>query len=92
MTLLRELREKSRLSLTDLGRARNLSVSALSQAERRKAVPSKRIRRELRLILMKKGITVQDFLADTITKYVRDNVANEPAPTIATNAPDTEVA
>jgi transcriptional regulator with XRE-family HTH domain len=47
MTLLQELREKSRLSLTDLGRARNLSVSALSQAERRKAVPPKRIRREL---------------------------------------------
>jgi hypothetical protein len=49
------------------------------------------LRRELRLILMKKGITVQDFLADTIAKYVRDNVANEPA-SIAINAPDTEVA
>jgi hypothetical protein len=30
------------------------------------------LRRELRLILMKKGITVQDFLANTIAKYVRD--------------------
>ena len=47
VTLLRELRERSRLSLSDLCRARNLSLSALSQAERRKAVPSKRIRREL---------------------------------------------
>ena len=47
MTLLRELREGRRLSLSDLCRARGLSVSALSQAERRKAVPSRRIRREL---------------------------------------------
>jgi hypothetical protein len=35
------------------------------------------LRRELRLILMKNGITVQDFLADTIAKYVRDNRAVE---------------
>jgi transcriptional regulator with XRE-family HTH domain len=47
MTKLRELRKESRLSLSDLCRARGLSLSAVSQAERRKAAPSKRIRREL---------------------------------------------
>jgi hypothetical protein len=48
------------------------------------------LRRELRLILMKNGITVQDFLADTIAKYVRDNRANEPH-SINTSVPDSEV-
>jgi hypothetical protein len=38
---------------------------------------SEELRRELRLILMKKGITVQDFLADAIAKYVQDNRAKE---------------
>jgi hypothetical protein len=31
------------------------------------------LRRELRLILMKEGITVQDFLANAITKHVLEN-------------------
>ncbi|MDR1134445.1 MAG: hypothetical protein LBL05_09800 [Synergistaceae bacterium] len=45
MTLLRKLR--GGLSLSDLCRARGLNLGALSQVERRKAAPSKRIRREL---------------------------------------------
>jgi transcriptional regulator with XRE-family HTH domain len=47
MTLLRALREKGRLSLSDLCRARGINIGALSQVERRKSAPSKHIRREL---------------------------------------------
>jgi transcriptional regulator with XRE-family HTH domain len=47
MTLLRALRRESRLSLSDLCRARGLNLGMLSQVERRKSVPSKRIRHEL---------------------------------------------
>jgi hypothetical protein len=43
------------------------------------------LRRELRIILMKNGVTVQDFLADTIIKYVRDNSVGTLG-TIDTNA------
>jgi transcriptional regulator with XRE-family HTH domain len=35
------------LTLTDLCRARGLSISAVSAVERRKLVPSARVRREL---------------------------------------------
>jgi transcriptional regulator with XRE-family HTH domain len=47
MTLLRELREGGLLSLSDFCRARGLNIGNLSQVERRRIAPSKRIRREL---------------------------------------------
>jgi hypothetical protein len=34
---------------------------------------SEELRRELRLILMKKGISVQDFLANFIESFVKEN-------------------
>jgi transcriptional regulator with XRE-family HTH domain len=47
VTKLRELRLLRKLSLIDLCRARGLNVSAVSQAERRKAAPSAKTRHEL---------------------------------------------
>ena len=33
----------------------------------------RKTRQEFRSLLMRDGITVQDFLADTITEYVKEN-------------------
>ncbi|MDR0648080.1 MAG: helix-turn-helix transcriptional regulator [Synergistaceae bacterium] len=47
MTRLRELRQERGLTLSDLCRARKLSVSELSYVERRKHVASRRLKEAL---------------------------------------------
>jgi transcriptional regulator with XRE-family HTH domain len=47
ITRLREFRKAKQLTLTDICRAKGWNIGLLSQAERRRIVPSTRLRREL---------------------------------------------